>query len=128
MKNQFVPFDIIQDLYAEQEQDRMFQDFVKFSVSLEGEKLALFDAVAEHFSTTRTRIISGILNESVTQLIFSIEEADRSKVLGIAHDKTMKFHEDLMAKNEGYNFAGTSQWAVWKNTLDNKSGDENADS
>jgi hypothetical protein len=119
---------IIGDLYSEMENDQMPDETVKFSVSLDGSNLAFYDAVAQHFDTTRTRLISGILDEAVMDTLLSLSDADKHSVLKKADENTNLFYENLHKDTKNYERIGGTKWLAWEESLNEKKGEKNAKS
>lgn len=117
---------IIGDLYSEMEHDQMPDETVKFSVSLDGSNLAFYDAVAQHFDTTRTRLISGILDEAVMDTILSLADVDKVSVLKKADENTKLFYENLHKGDKTYRHIGNTKWLAWAESLNQKKDDGNA--
>jgi hypothetical protein len=116
---------IIGDLYSEMERGQMPDETAKFSISLNGSNLAFYDAVAQHFDTTRTRLISGLLDEAIMDVLLSLSDPDKHTVLKKADENTKLFYENLHGKDT---LIGSSQWSAWAESLNEKKEDENAKS
>jgi hypothetical protein len=114
---------VIGELYVEQERVQMPDEIAKFTISLDGSNLAFYDAVAQHFDTTRTRLLSGILDEVLMDTLLSLYDADKLAVLKKADENTKLFYENLHGKNYQKT---NSKWLVWADTLTAKKDDENA--
>jgi hypothetical protein len=117
---------IIGDLYSEMEHDQMPDETVKFSISLDGSNLAFYDSVAQFFDTTRTRLISGILDEAVMDTLLSLSKADQASVLKKADENTKLFYQNLHKGDKTYRQIGNTKWLAWAESLNEKKDDENA--
>ena len=117
---------IIGDLYSEMEHDQMPDETVKFSISLDGSNLAFYDSVAQFFDTTRTRLISGILDEAVMDPLLSLSKADQASVLKKADENTKLFYQNLHKGDKTYRQIGNTKWLAWAESLNEKKDDENA--
>ena len=117
---------VIGDLYSEMEHDQMPDETVKFSISLDGSNLAFYDSVAQFFDTTRTRLISGILDEAVMDTLLSLTKADQASVLKKADENTKLFYENLHKDTKNYQRVGGTKWLAWAESLNEKKEDKNA--
>jgi hypothetical protein len=114
---------IVGELYSELERGQMPDEIAKFTISLDGSNLAFYDAVAQHFDTTRTRLLSGILDEVVMDTLLSLNEQDQASVLKKADANTKLFYENLHGKNKQI---GNTKWLAWAESLNEKKDDEHA--
>jgi hypothetical protein len=117
---------IIGDLYTEMEREQTPDETAKFSISLDGSNLAFYDAVSQHFDTTRTRLISGLLDEAVMDVLLSLNDLDKQTVLKKADENTKLFYENLQKGDKNYRHIGNTKWLAWAESLDAKKDSEDA--
>jgi hypothetical protein len=119
---------IVGDLYSELERGQMLDETAKFSISLDGSNLAFYDAVAQHFDTTRTRLLSGLLDEALMDVLLSLKDSDKQTVLKKADENTKLFYENLHKGDKTYRHIGNTKWLAWSESLNEKKDDENVES
>jgi hypothetical protein len=123
MSQENKPLKIISTLYFEHEAEQSPDMSVKFSISLDGPTLSFYDAVAQHFNTTRSRLLSGLLEDTIMPTLHSLSEGDQDAVLQKADDNTRLFHKNVDGRK--YPFEHT-RWSALAQTLKEQKDDENA--
>ena len=117
MKDKQKPLEIIQDFYAERDQEQSVDENMKFTITFPAQDLAFFDAVAESFGATRTRLIAGILEESIMPVLLSLGDSDKLSVLDLANEKAKLNLDEIRKKDKYYQRHGETKWAAWKEHL-----------
>jgi hypothetical protein len=115
--------DIISRLYFEHDQEQAPDLTLKFSISLDGPTLSFYDAVAQRLNTTRSRLLSGLLEDTIMPTLRNLTEGDQDAVLQKADDNTRLFYKNVDGKT--YPFDDT-RWSSLAQTLKEQKDDENA--
>jgi hypothetical protein len=123
MSEENKPLKIISMLYFEHDQQQAPDMTLKFSISLDGPTLSFYDAVAQELNTTRSRLLSGLLEDNIMPTLLSLTEGDQDAVLQKADDNTRLFYKNVDGKK--YPFEHT-RWSALAQTLKEQKDDENA--
>lgn len=122
MSRKVKSFEIFETLYQERRGEPESEIEVKFSVTLTESDLAFYDAVASVMGTTRARIVSSILSESVPDTILSMDESDALSALKIADEKIQTLQKerfgDRVVSGEEYQDPTRTPFTGWLETLD----------